>query len=58
MQREYPSVLVLQKRKERERVLHERSKVKEAIRSSQDGGSNVREPVRQMAVVFSAGRVA
>lgn len=54
MRRADSSVLTPREREERERMLHTLLQVKEAIRSFEDGETNLRDTVCQMATVLSA----
>jgi hypothetical protein len=58
MRRADPSVLTPREREEWERMLHTLVLVKEAIHSFEDGETNLRDAVCQMALVLSAVRAA
>ena len=58
MRRADPSVLTPRECEEREEMLYTLVLVKEAIRSFEDGETNLRDAVCQMAAVLSAVRAA
>ena len=53
-----PGILTPREREERERMLYTLVLVKEVIRSFEDGQTNLRDTVCQMAAVLSAVRAA
>jgi hypothetical protein len=58
MRRTDPSVLTQRESEDRERMLHTLVLVKEAIRSFEDGETNLSDTVCQMAAVLSTVRAA